>query len=253
MASTAHGNDAAPGGTHKDPYRNLGAAERAVSVALGAVFGIAATQSKGPLGVIFGLAGGTLVARGLGGSDPITRLLGTEPDERAYAKKHGWSSAAKAPRSVTVNASRAEVWSVLREVERWPMFMVNITSASSDGARLNFVSTGPTGPVATAATIVTDLPSEKFAWESDKGSKHPNAGEFELRDAPGGRGTEIHAKLAYEPVGGSLGRYAAKFSQKEPGIQLRRDLKRLKSLIEAGEVPTNARNRAETLSNPPKA
>jgi uncharacterized membrane protein len=253
MAMRPSDNDAAPGGTHKDPYRNLGVAERAVSVALGAVFGIAATQSKGPLGVLFGVAGGALVARGVGGSDPLKRLLGTEPDERDYAKKHGWSSAAKAPRSVTVNAGRGAVWAVLRAVELWPSFMVNITSASTDGARLNFVSVGPTGSVETAATIVIDLANEKFAWESDKGSKHPNAGEFELRDAPGGRGTEIHAKLAYQPVGGSLGRYAAKFTQKEPGIQLRRDLKRLKSLIEAGEVPTNARNRAETLSNPAKA
>ena len=252
MATTTR-NDAAPGGTHKDPYQNLGVAERAVSVALGAVFGLAATQSKGPLGVLFGVAGGALVARGVGGSDPVKRLLGTEPDERAYAKKQGWSSAAKAPRSVTVNASRDAVWAVLREVERWPSFMVNISSASSDGARLNFVSAGPTGPVATTATIVTDRPGDRFAWESDAGSKPPNHGEFELRDAPGGRGTEIHAKIAYEPVGGSLGRYAAKFTQREPGIQLRRDLKRLKSLIEAGEVPTNARNRAETLSNPPKA
>lgn len=245
--------DDAPKGTHKAPYRNLGATERAISVALGTVFGIAATQSKGPLGILFGVAGGALVARGVGGADPVTRLLGTEPDERAYAKQQGWSSAAKAPRSVTVNASRDEVWEVLRAVERWPSFMVNIAAASIDGDRLTFTSAGPTGPVVTTARIVTDLPNEKFAWESDKGAATPNNGEFELRDAPGGRGTEIHAKIAYQPVGGSLGRYAAKFTQKEPGIQLRRDLKRLKSLIEAGEVPTNARNRAETLNNPAKA
>lgn len=252
-AATLAAPDDAPQGTHKDPYRNLGGIERAISVGLGAAFGIAATQSKGPLGILFGVAGGALVARGVGGADPVKRLLGTEPDERAYAKKQGWASAAKAPRSVTVNASRDEVWEVLREVERWPSFMVNITSASADGARLRFVSSGATGSVATTATIVADIPGEKFAWESDKGATNLNNGEFELRDAPGGRGTEIHAKIAYEPVGGSLGRYAAKFTQREPGIQLRRDLKRLKSLIEAGEVPTNARNRAETLNNPAKA
>ena len=246
-------NDAAPMGTHKDPYTNLGGVERAMSVALGAVFGLAATQSKGPLGVLFGLAGGALVARGVSGSDPAKRLLGTEPDERDYAKRHGWSSAAKAPRSVSINASRDTVWSMLREVERWPSFMVNVTSAASEGSRLRFVSAGATGPVETRATITDDVPGEKFAWESDKGAKIPNAAEFELRDAPGGRGTEIHAKIAYEPVGGSLGRYAAKLTQREPGIQLRRDLKRLKSLIEAGEVPTNARNRAELVSKAPKS
>ena len=245
--------DAAPGGTHKAPYSNLGVAERAISVALGGVFGVAATQSKGPVGVIFGVLGGALVARGVSGSAPVKRLLGTEPDEQAYAKKQGWSSAAKAPRSVTVNASRERVWEVLREVERWPSFMVNIKTAASDGDRLTFTSNGPTGPVETRATITDDLPSERFAWESEQGSKVQNAAEFELRDAPGGRGTEIHAKIAYEPFGGSLGRYAAKLTQKEPGIELRRDLKRLKSLIEAGEVPTNARNRAELVTKAPKS
>lgn len=244
--SVAYGD--APAGTHKDPYRNLGAGERAVSLALGAVLGLAATQSKGPVGLVFGVVGGALVARGVSGASPAKRLLGTEPDERDYAKKHGWSSAAKAPRSVSVNASRERVWEVLREVERWPSFMVNIKSAQSDGDRLSLTVATPTGPTEIRARLTEDLPFERFAWEAVAGSV-PSAGEFELRDAPGGRGTEIHAKIAYEPKGGSLGRYAAKLSQKEPGIQLRRDLKRLKSLIEAGEVPTNARNRAEVVSH----
>ena len=252
-AVRSRSTDVAPGGTHKDPYKNLGGIERGVSMALGAVLGIAATQTKGPLGAIFGVAGGALVARGVTGASPAKRLLGSEPDERRYAKKHGWSAAAKASRAVTVNASRDTVWSVLREVERWPSFMVNIKTASSEGNRLIFTSQGATGAVETHATITEDLPGKRFAWESDPRSKVSNAGEIELRDAPAGRGTEIHAKIAYQPIGGSLGRYAAKLTQQEPGIQTRRDLKRLKNLIEAGEVATNARNRAELTTKAPKA
>jgi len=246
-------HDAAPAGTHLDPYANLGGGERAVSVALGAALGIAATQSKGPVGVLFGVLGGALVARGVSGKGLAKRLLGSGPDERAYAKRHGWSAAAKAPRSVSINASRERVWQVLREVERWPGFMVNILNAESEGDRLVFTSRGALGPVETHATITEDVPNERFAWETAHDAPVPNAGLFELRDAPGGRGTEIHAKVAYEPVGGSLGRYAAKLTQREPGIELRRDLKRLKSLIEAGEVPTNARNPAEFAAEPPHA
>ena len=253
MARTASPPDAAPAGTHKDPYANLGAVERAVSVALGAVLGVAATQSKGPLGVIFGVAGGALVARGVGGMDPVKRLVGAEPDERRYAERHGWKAAAKAPRSVTINASRGRVWEVLREIERWPSFMVNIKTAFAEGEQISLTVAGADGPVEIRATILEDVPGERLAWESVPGSTVPNAALFELRDAPDGRGTEIHAKVAYEPAGGSLGRYAAKLTQHEPGIELRRDLKRLKSLIEAGEVPTNARNRAELTTKAPKA
>ncbi len=245
--------DHAPPGTHKDPYANLGVAERAVSVVAGAVLGVVATQSKGALGVILGVSGGVLVARGIGGSDPAKRLLGSEPDERRLAKREGWTSAAKAPRSVTINADRDTVWAVLRAVERWPSFMVNIRSAATDGDRLNFTSATPAGPIETQATITDDIPRERFAWESVAGSRHPNRGRIELRDAPGNRGTEVHALIAYQPPGGSLGRYAAKLTQQEPGIQTRRDLKRLKSLIEAGEVATNARTHAEQRDNAPKA
>jgi uncharacterized membrane protein len=245
--------DAAPAGTHKDPYQNLGGVERGVSVALGTILGLAATQSKGPLGIMLGLAGGAMVARGVTGTAPVKRLLGTEPDERRLAKKEGWSSAAKAPRSVTINAGRDAVWDVLRNVAGWPSFMENITAARSSGTTLSFTAQGATGPVETRARITEDEPGQKFAWESIKGSAHPNRASFELREATGGRGTEIHALVAYAPTSGSFGRYAAKFTQKEPGIQTRRDLKRLKNLIEAGEVATNARNRAEKASNPPKS
>ena len=245
--------DAAPPGTHRAPRQNLGVGERVASAAVGTLLGLVATQSKGALGVIFGVAGGALVARGVGGGAPVKRLLAQEPDEQRLATREGWSSAAKAPRAVTINADRDQVWAALREVERWPSFMVNIKTAASDGDRLTFTSAGATGPVETRATITEDVPRELFAWASDKNAKVPNRGRIELRDAPGARGTEVHALIAYAPPGGSLGRYAAKLTQREPGIQTRRDFKRLKSLIEAGEVATNARTRAEAIENAPKA
>lgn len=245
--------DVAPAGTHKNPHKNLGGVERGVSLALGTILGLAATQSKGPLGMIFGVASGALVARGVTGAAPVRRLLGTEPDERKLAAKQGWASAAKAPRSVTINATRDKVWEVLRNVAGWPGFMENITAASASGSTLRFTAEGATGPVVVQARITEDVPGEKFAWESVPGSEHPNRASFELRDAPGDRGVEIHAIVAYAPTGGSLGRYIAKFTQKEPGIQTRRDLKRLKNLIEAGEVATNARNRSELATKAPKS
>ena len=59
-----------------------------------------------------------------------------------------------------------------------------------------------------------------------------------FRDAPAGRGTEIAATIAYRPPAGELGRLLLKLSRREPDIQVRHELKRLKMLLETGEIAT---------------
>ena len=44
--------------------------------------------------------------------------------------------------------------------------------------------------------------------------------------------------MAYDPPGGEIGKAIAKLFQKEPKIQARRDLRRFKQLMEAGEIST---------------
>ena len=44
--------------------------------------------------------------------------------------------------------------------------------------------------------------------------------------------------MAYDPPGGEAGKAIAKLFQKEPKIQARRDLRRFKQLMEAGEIST---------------
>ena len=59
-------------------------------------------------------------------------------------------------------------------------------------------------------------------------------------DANPGRGTVVTAAIAYEPPGGLIGKVVAKLTQKEPRIQARRDLRRLKQLLETGEIATSS-------------
>ncbi|GGE16409.1 cyclase [Polymorphobacter glacialis] len=231
----------APPGTRIAPRRNLKPVERGLSVAAGSVIGVIATQQKGTAGVLMGLLGSLLVARGVTGASPAKRLIGQRPDEAEIAKAAGWSSAALVSRAVTINAPREMVYRQFREIQRWPYWAFNVESVRirRDG-RLHFVSIDPTGPVEWDARITDERPGELLAIASVPGSKVPTTARYEFRDAVGGRGTEIHAAVAYRPPGGSMGRYAAKLTQREPGIQLRRDLKRFKSLIETGEIATNS-------------
>lgn len=230
-----------PPGTRIAPRRNLNAGERGLSVAAGAALGAMAQRQKGGAGIVMGLIGSMLVARGLTGVSPARRLLGQRPDEAAVADIAGWSSAALASRSVTINAPRAEVFARFRDLARWPEWALNIKSVdvAEDGG-LHFVTIDPSGAVEWDGRITEETEDRVLAIDSAEDAAVPISVRYEFRDAPGGRGTEIHGAVAYQPPGGSVARYAAKLTQREPGIQLRRDLKRFKSLIETGELATNA-------------
>jgi uncharacterized membrane protein len=54
--------------------------------------------------------------------------------------------------------------------------------------------------------------------------------------APADQGTEIHVELHYQPPGGKLGALAAKLFGEEPNQQVKGDLRRLKQVLELGEV-----------------
>jgi hypothetical protein len=63
-----------------------------------------------------------------------------------------------------------------------------------------------------------------------------NAGAVTFTAAPGGRGTEIHVSVDYDPPGGRVGSTVARAFGKEPGQEIQVDLRRLKQVLEVGEV-----------------
>ena len=102
----------------------------------------------------------------------------------------------------------------------------------------------PTGEVSWESVITEDIPGEQLTWQSAEGAEIANSGSVQFIDA-GARGTIVRATIAYDPPLGSVGKMFAKLFQREPRIQTRRDLHRLKQLFEAGEVATSARNARE--------
>jgi len=229
-----------PPGTAIAPRRNLAASERGMSIAAGALLGGLAIRRRGPAGIVMGLLASLLAARGITGQSPAKRLLGERPDETLVAKAEGWSSAALLSRSVTINAPRSVVYERFRDLARWPDWALNVKRVDAQNeSALHFETVDPSGTVEWDGEITDENAGTLLAIASVPGSEFPITARYEFRDAPAGRGTEIHGVIAYEPPGGSLVRYAAKLTQREPGIQLRRDLKRFKSLIETGEIAVN--------------
>ena len=148
--------------------------------------------------------------------------------------------------SVTVNRPAQELYAFWHESENLVQVMDNVLSIEPLGPdRSRWTVKAPAGKEVSWESVVTrDVPGEEIYWQSAEGADVANSGRIEFRDA-GRRGTVVRAVIAYDPPGGTVGRFIAKLFQREPRIQTRRELHRFKQLMEAGEVATSARNQRE--------
>jgi uncharacterized membrane protein len=140
--------------------------------------------------------------------------------------------------AITIRASADDLYQRWRDFERLPTFMYHLEAVTvAAGGRSHWVAKAPAdSKVEWDAEMTEDVPGQRIAWRSVEGSSVENAGTFELRPAPGGRGTEVHVSLTYSPPGGALGALIARVFGEEPAQQISDDLRRFKQLIETGEI-----------------
>ncbi len=161
--------------------------------------------------------------------------------ERRAAQARDWSNAEIVGRTVTIDRPRAEIYAFWRDFENLARFMENIEHVEQiDAQRSHWVvkAPGEDNIVEWDSILVEERENEILAWRAAEDADIKHEGRIEFRDAPAGRGTEVRVLLAYEVPGGAAGKLIAKLFQKEPQIQARRDLRRLKQLLETGEIST---------------
>ena len=186
------------------------------------------------------IAGGVVLAAvAIGGAVLAARALKSGKGGGAADEHHAKDGDKFIERSVTVNKPREELYRQWRDFSNLPRWMETVESVTvNDGGSAHWVVRGPGGKTVEYDTrVIEDRPGELIAWESTGGQVRTES-RIEFKDAPGGRGTEVHAKVDYHPPMGRLGRIAAVVSQKGPELQARRDLKQFKMLMETGEIAT---------------
>ncbi|HEU4961197.1 MAG TPA: SRPBCC family protein [Sphingomonas sp.] len=162
----------------------------------------------------------------------------------AYDSKDADEREAVGPGSVlghteTINRPRAEVYAFWRDFANLARVMENVAAVHTiDRDRSHWKVAGPGGEYEWDSVITDDDPNRLIAWKSVDDAEVTNRGWIGFRDAPPGRGTCVTAVISYQPPGGLIGKAAAKLTQKEPNIQTRRDLRRLKQFLETGEIAT---------------
>ncbi|HEX3149761.1 MAG TPA: SRPBCC family protein [Gemmataceae bacterium] len=219
---------------------NVSAPERAGSLAIGAALvGYGMSQKQPSLWALLG--GAYLVYRGMTGNCPISQAVkfstsdSTAPGT-AVAGRHG----TRVEHAVTINKPVADVYRFWRDFANLPHFMMHLidVDTTSDG-KSHWIARGPMGmKVEWDAEIITDTPNSLIAWRSLRGSDVDSAGSVHFRDRGPGLGTEVRVELKYDPPAGKFGTMIAKLFGENPDRQVREDLRRLKQILEAGQVPT---------------
>jgi uncharacterized membrane protein len=166
---------------------------------------------------------------------------GDSGDGRAYAAEEAEAPASHGrpvTRSITVRQPPEEVYAFWRNFENLPRFMQHLEAVRMTGDRRStWRARAPAGmTVEWEAETIEDRPEELIAWRSLPGSSVPNSGQVRFVRAPGGRGTEVHVEMRYDPPGGKLGVVVAKLFGREPAQQVAADLRRFKQVLETGEV-----------------
>lgn len=213
---------------------NVRESERIASAVAGgalALFGLRDASDRLPAI----LAGGYLLYRGVSGHCSIYESLGINTEEVHTRPAH-------IEHTITIAADQGEIYRLWRDVANLPRFMHHLKEVRViDDRRSHWVARGPAGSQVTwDAEIFLERENELIAWRSASDAQIVNAGSVHFMPAPGNRGTEVRVVIEYLPPAGVLGQAAARLLGEEPAQQVLHDLRRLKMMLEAGEVATNA-------------
>ena len=161
----------------------------------------------------------------------------------------------KIKKSVTVNASLEQLYSYWRNLSNLPKLFDNVLSVEVlDPTRSHWTLSVPGGmTLEWDAEITVDRKNEMIGWRSLDGADLDNAGYVRFERATGGRGTVVRVALQYNPPAGKVGAVLSTLLGEKPGSQVQEALRKLKQLMEAGEIPTTEEEKLPHSMEPVEA
>jgi uncharacterized membrane protein len=222
-------------------WSNVGGAERWASLAIGLGLVAAGLASRTRYGRLAATGGAALLFRGATGYCPVSAAVGRDTahgdDTRAAL---GGQRGIHVKESITIDKPIEEMYAFWRALENLPKFMQHLKSVRVlDDRRSRWIAKAPARMrVEWDAEINNEVPNQVIGWRSLPGADVVSAGSVNFDDAGPDRGTRVTVHLQYDPPGGRLGSWFATLFGEEPSQQIREDLRRLKRLLETGDVLT---------------
>jgi uncharacterized membrane protein len=223
---------------------NVGRTERNVSIAVGALLGLAGLRK--PLtarGLVEIGLGAALIHRGISGNCALYKALGISTaagwDEGSAQPEEYFNRSIHVQHQVTILKPASELYQYWRQLENLPRFMEHLKDVRRiDDKRSHWVAKGPmNSSIEWDAEIINEELDRLISWRSVGDPMVDNSGSVRFLDA-GEKGTEVQVTIDYIPPAGKLGAGVAKLFGEEPDQMVKEDLRRFKALMEAGEIPT---------------
>lgn len=222
---------------------DLGKTERLISGLAGVALLALTLRKKRLRPVLFPIATG-LLAKAFTGHKGKRAAGRQEPEDARVSPvaSVGRGQGIKVEENVTINRPVLEVYRFWRNFENLPRFMDHLESVTViDETRSHWVAKGPVGTrIEWDAVIHNELDDELIAWRSLPGSEINNAGSVHFTPTADANGTEVRVVLSYESPAGKLGAVVARLLGEEPSKQVADDLRRLKQVMDSGDVVTSS-------------
>jgi uncharacterized membrane protein len=145
----------------------------------------------------------------------------------------------KRPATVTILKERLEVYSYFRDFSHLPLFMkhlLRVEDAGQGKARWTAQENGR--EVNWLTEIVAEEPGKVIAWKSIGERSFDIIAAVTFEPALEGRATVVSFKVAYPATMGKLVGFARHFWGEDLDTRAAVNLRRLKALLETGEIPT---------------
>jgi uncharacterized membrane protein len=201
--------------------------------------GIAQLLAPRRLARLIGVSDGRRAQRLMRATGAVTAVAGITLLRRS-AQRQTAADKARQPvrRSITVAHPVADVYRFWRDFQNLPKFMVHLDTVETlDATHSYWRARSVAGKTFEwNAEVVEERENELIRWRTMGDSQVAHGGVVRFLSAPGGRGTEIHVEFSYDPPGGVFGRAVALAVGQEPSQQVEGDLRRLKAVLETGEI-----------------
>jgi uncharacterized membrane protein len=192
---------------------------RTLSLVTGTALTAFGLRQRSPAGIGLALFGGVLT---FSGARRAKRRL-----SEAQAVLNG---------SITIDRSPEDVYDFWNDPTNLPRVLRHVARVEERGDGTTHWTLRAKAPrIAWDSKIVEKVPGKRIAWQSLPGGDLDARGEVRFGAAPGGRGTEVSVSLRYGAPGAKI---AAALARAFGDVLLRDDLRRLKALLECGEIPT---------------
>jgi len=177
--------------------------------------------------------------RGASGFCPAYFATGIRSRRDAPERALSGSRGLNLKESVTIARPVSEVFRFWKTLDNLPLFITHLEAVEAlDDQRSRWTFRGPAGvTVRWDATVINEIEDKLIAWKSLPGADVVSAGSVSFAPARRG-GTELTVSMQYSPPAGKVGAAVAWVMGRAPASELREDLRHLKNLLEAGEMPS---------------